>query len=94
MEAYRTKNTCSRQIIFEVDENEVLIDLKFLGGCPGGLQAIAKLTMGRNIDEIIETCKGIRCKNDTSCPDQLAQALIEYKQNKANVEAGLAVGAK
>ena len=87
MEAYRTKNTCSRQIIFTVDENDILTDLKFLGGCPGGLQAIAKLTIGRNIDEVAEICRGIRCKNDTSCPDQLAQALVEYKQNKADAEA-------
>ena len=54
MDAYRTTGTCSRQILFEVDENNILIDVKFLGGCPGALQAIAKFTKGKSIDEVIK----------------------------------------
>ena len=54
-------------------------DVKFIGGCSGNLQGISRLVKGRDIDEVIETLKGIKCRNNTSCPDQLAQALIEYK---------------
>lgn len=80
MESYRTSGTCSRQIIFEV-ENNVLTSLKFVNGCSGNTQGIARLAVGRNIDEIIEKLQGIKCKGNTSCPDQLTKALIEYKKN-------------
>lgn len=82
MESFRTTGTCSRQILFEVNEDNILTDIKFLGGCPGGLQAIAKLTKGKDINEIISVCEGIKCKNDTSCPDQLAKALKDYLARK------------
>lgn len=83
MESYRTKGTCSRQIIFEVKDNK-LTELKFINGCSGNLQAIAKLTLGKDIDEIIDVLKGIKCRENTSCPDQLANALIEYKERQLN----------
>ncbi len=89
METFRTVGTCSRQILFEVNEDNILTDLKFLGGCPGGLQALAKFTVGRNIDEIISVCEGIKCKNDTSCPDQLAKALLEYIKRKEEEKLGI-----
>lgn len=89
MESYRTTGTCSRQILFEVDKNNTLIDVKFLGGCPGGLQALAKLTRGKNINEVIAVCEGIKCKNDTSCPDQLAKALRDYIKRKEEEDAGI-----
>ena len=79
MESYRTVGTCSRQILFSVKDN-MFTDLKFLGGCAGGLQALSKLLVGKDIDYIITQCKGILCKNGTSCPDQLACALILYKK--------------
>lgn len=78
MPIYRTHGTCSREIIFDV-ENNVLTDLKFIGGCSGNLQGIQRICVGKNIDEIIALFKGIKCRNDTSCPDQLARALTEYK---------------
>ncbi len=78
MITYATKGTCSRQIIFDVVDNKIQ-NVKFIGGCLGNLQGIAKLVEGRDIDEVIETLKGIKCKGNTSCPDQLACALMEYK---------------
>lgn len=80
MPNYRTRGTCSREIIFSVEDNK-LTDVKFIGGCSGNLQALARLTIGKDIDEIIATLKGIKCKNDTSCPDQLSRALTEYKNS-------------
>lgn len=82
MATYRTKGSCSREIIFNVDENNILTDLKFLGGCSGNLQAVSRLVTGKNIDEIIALLKGIQCRNGTSCPDQLATALSEYSRKK------------
>lgn len=82
MESYITKGSCSRQIIFEVKDDK-LTDVRFVNGCNGNLKAISKLCIGRNIDDIISDLKGIQCRNNTSCPDQLAVALEEYKSKKA-----------
>lgn len=79
METYNTKGTCSRQILFDVTEDGKVTNVKFIGGCSGNLQGIAKLVKDRPLDEVIETLKGIRCRSNTSCPDQLACALAEYK---------------
>lgn len=84
MQTYQTKGTCSRQILFDVTEDNKVKNVKFIGGCLGNLQAIAKLVDGKDIDEVIATLKGIKCKGNTSCGDQLAKALLEYKERKAN----------
>lgn len=83
MEIYNTAGTCSRQIIFRVDEENRISDVKFIGGCSGNLQGIARLVEGQNIDDVIVKLKGIICRSGTSCPDQLARALIKYKEKKA-----------
>lgn len=80
MNTYTTRGTCSRQIQFDVKEDNTVSGVKFIGGCTGNTQGIAKLVEGRNIDEIISLLKGIQCRGGTSCPDQLAAALIKYKE--------------
>lgn len=87
MNIYRTKGTCSREIIFTVDENDVLKSVKFVNGCSGNTQGISRLVVGRHIDEIISLLGGIQCRNGTSCPDQLAKALSEYKEQRDNPTA-------
>lgn len=79
MFTYYPKGVCSRQILLDFD-GEIIKDAKFIGGCSGNLQGIAKLIKNRPIDEVIELVKGIQCRNNTSCPDQLSKALIEYKE--------------
>ena len=86
MNIYRTKGTCSREIIFNVDENDVLKSVKFVNGCSGNTQGISRLVVGHKIDEIIALLEGIQCRNGTSCPNQLAQALKNYKVQKDNPE--------
>ena len=81
MFTYNTKGTCSRQIIFEVDSENKLRGVRFIGGCNGNLQGVSKLVEGRNIDEVESLLKGILCRNNTSCPDQLASAISAYKQS-------------
>ncbi len=84
MQTYLTKGTCSRQIIFEVKDDGTLTGVKFIGGCSGNLQAISRLVEGKRVDEVIELLKGIKCKGNTSCGDQLATALTEYKNKLKN----------
>lgn len=75
---YRTKGTCSRAISFDIDENNVVTNIRFDGGCHGNTQGVAKLADGRTADEIIALLSGIRCGfKSTSCPDQLATAIKE-----------------
>ncbi len=79
--SYKTTGTCSREIVVDVDENGVLKDVKFAGGCNGNLQGIARLVRGLKIDEVIEKLEGVKCgPRPTSCPDQLARALKEVKE--------------
>lgn len=76
---YKTQGTCSREISFEVVDNKVT-NVSFKGGCSGNLQGVAKLVEGMDIDEVIRRTDGILCgARPTSCPDQLAQALKQYK---------------
>lgn len=81
MFTYFTSGTCSRQIVFEVDENENIHHVKFIGGCSGNLQGVARLVEGRNIDDVQKTLEGVKCRNNTSCPDQLAKAIQAYKNS-------------
>lgn len=83
MFTYTTKGTCSRQIIFDVDGDRNIHNVKFIGGCGGNLQGIARLVEGKCIDDIAATLRGIKCRNNTSCPDQLAQAIEAYKEREA-----------
>lgn len=77
---YEPQGTCSMQMIFEID-GDVVKDLQIIGGCPGNTIGISALVKGRKVDEIIELLKGIPCGNKgTSCPDQVAIALQEYKE--------------
>ncbi len=82
MFTYSTRGTCSRQILFDVDADNKMHNVRFIGGCGGNLQGIARLVEGKNINDIEKLLKGIRCKGDTSCPDQLARAITEYKASK------------
>ena len=60
-----------------------IMEVEFIGGCNGNLKGIASLVAGQSIDEVVEKLQGITCgPKSTSCPDQLAQCLIEYKSKK------------
>lgn len=74
MYSYKTKGTCSSEIQFEV-ENGVITSCRFIGGCRGNTQGVARLATGRRVEDVIACCKGIECRGTTSCPDQLARAL-------------------
>ncbi len=75
---YKTSGTCSRKIIFELDDEGKVHNVVFEGGCHGNLQGIGKLVEGMDATEVIKRVEGIKCGfKQTSCPDQLSKALSE-----------------
>ena len=78
---YTPHGVCSRQILLELDGNKVS-NVRFIGGCSGNTQGVAKLCEGMAVNEVIARLAGIRCgMQPTSCPDQLAQALKAGRGN-------------
>ena len=74
---YKTKGTCSRSILFDIEDGK-LKNVQFIGGCNGNLKGIGALVEGMNVQDVISRVEGIQCgMKSTSCPDQLAQALKE-----------------
>ena len=81
---YTTKGTCSRKILFEVEDGKVH-NVQFVGGCNGNTQGVARLVEGMDVDTVIERLQGIHCgMKPTSCPDQIANALIKAKEHLTN----------
>lgn len=75
-EIYQTRGTCARRIHVTIDENGILTDVSFEGGCNGNLKGIATLVIGRPAKEVAELLEGIDCnRKGTSCPDQLSKAI-------------------
>ena len=77
---YKPNEVCSTEMIFDIDENDIVKDLKVIGGCNGNLKGISALIKGMNVDDVIQKLSGILCGyRNTSCPDQISKALAEYK---------------
>ena len=75
---YTTSGVCARMISFDLDENDNIHNLGFLGGCSGNLRAISKLVEGKNAIEIANILGGNKCgPRNTSCADQLSKAILE-----------------
>ena len=74
---YKTRGVCSRMIHITV-EDDIVTDVKFIGGCHGNTQGVAALVKGMTVADVIARLNGIDCGGrGTSCPDQLANALKE-----------------
>ncbi len=80
--SHKNKGTCSAAVEFDY-ENGRVYNVKFLGGCRGNTQGVARLAEGREASDVIACCEGILCREGTSCPDQLAQALREVAAEEA-----------
>lgn len=79
---YKTRGVCANSIEFEIEENTIK-SVKFNGGCSGNTQGISHLVSGMNINDVITKLEGVKCGfKNTSCPDQLAQALKAYKSQQ------------
>ena len=74
----RPKGVCPMQIKFEIDENNIVRNVNFLGGCNGNSKGLSSLVEGMDASEVIKRLSGINCNGKgTSCPDQLARAIDE-----------------
>ncbi len=82
---YKPSGVCSQTIDATADDNDVIQQVFFIGGCNGNLQGISSLVRGQKIDDVISKLQGIRCgMKRTSCPDQLCEALKELKHAPLN----------
>ena len=73
---YKTRGTCSTKIEFDLDEQHCVHNVRFTNGCNGNLKGIGSLVEGMKAEDVIARLEGTRCGfKNTSCPDQLAQAL-------------------
>ena len=80
---YQPKGVCSMRISFELDDQDRVHNVKFLGGCPGNTVGVATLAEGQKAQDLIAKLKGIDCHGrGTSCPDQLAIALTQALESK------------
>jgi len=81
---YKPKGVCSQEMIFDIDDNNLINSLEVVGGCNGNLKGIASLIKGEKVETIIEKLNGIKCGiRETSCPDQISIALKEFlEKNK------------
>ena len=81
---YKTHGTCSRAIKVKIDDNGVITECGFDGGCNGNTQGLARLAEGMPARELVQRLAGIRCGlKDTSCPDQLAQVVTQALRENA-----------
>lgn len=72
------QGVCSKQIVIDVEDG-IVNNIKFIGGCSGNTQGVGALAKGMKVDDVIERLQGIRCgARPTSCPDQLAKALLKH----------------
>ncbi|MDO4197429.1 MAG: TIGR03905 family TSCPD domain-containing protein [Erysipelotrichaceae bacterium] len=80
---YKPKGVCSQHFRFEIEDNKIQ-SLKVVGGCNGNLSGISKILVGMDIDHVIERFSNTTCGyKNTSCPDQIAEALKAYKNANA-----------
>jgi len=75
---FKTSGTCSRSIHLVIDDEGIIREASFVGGCAGNTAGISKLVVGRKATEVADTIRGTKCGfKPTSCPDQLAKAIDE-----------------
>ncbi|WP_270506828.1 TIGR03905 family TSCPD domain-containing protein [Paraclostridium sordellii] len=78
--SYNTSECCCSKINLEIDENKIVKNVEFIGGCAGNLIGIKSLVIGKKADEVASILEGIRCgTKNTSCPDQLSKAIKSIK---------------
>ena len=72
---YIPRGVCSRSFHIQVEDGTIQ-GVQVVGGCSGNLQGLSSLLRGMKVEEAVKRLEGIRCgSKQTSCPDQIAQAL-------------------
>lgn len=81
MYIYKTSGVCSTEIHIDVKDDKIE-DVNFVRGCAGNLLGISSLVKGMKVTDAINKLQGIQCgSKGTSCPDQLAKALLSMKNS-------------
>ena len=76
---FTPSGVCARRIEMDIEDN-IIRKVTFTGGCSGNTQGLSALLAGMTVDEAIARLEGIRCGfKSTSCPDQVAKALMKFK---------------
>jgi uncharacterized protein (TIGR03905 family) len=82
---YHTHGVCPPEIHFKIDDGKIK-NLRFVGGgCPGNAQLVSRLLEGKPLAEVLGNIKGIDCRNDTSCPQELAAAIQAVEDGSLEV---------
>ncbi len=77
MFTYQNHGTCSSQIELEIRDG-VITHCKFIGGCRGNTEGLARMVIGQKAEEVATRLEGVLCRGNTSCPDQLSKAIRAY----------------
>ena len=75
---YKTHGTWSSAIDLEISQDGKITACKFTGGCRGNTAGLASVVVGQDAKQVMERLRGIPCRGDTSCPDQLSHAIEQY----------------
>jgi len=83
---YQPRGTCSREILFNIEDG-IVQSLEIIGGCEGNSQGVAVLAQGMNAEEVVDRLSGIDCGGKgTSCPDQVARAIRSVLESEQDDE--------
>ena len=78
---FKPSGVCCREMKFDVNDNNIITDVDFVGGCPGNLIGLKHLIIGQDAFEVANKLENIPCGGKaTSCPDQLSKAIRENLQ--------------
>ena len=73
---FSPRGVCAQQIDFDIDDENKIHNVSFIGGCNGNLKAIGILTEGMDASDVVSKLQGNICGfKNTSCSDQLACAI-------------------
>lgn len=76
--SFKPNGVCCREMIFELDDNNKIVNVDFIGGCPGNLIGIKQLVINQDATDVANRLENVTCGvKSTSCPDQLSKALRE-----------------
>ena len=75
---YKPRGVCATNIKLMINQ-DIVEDIEVVGGCNGNLKGIRNLIKGMKVTDIKDKLLGIKCGGkETSCPDQIALAILEY----------------
>ena len=82
---YIPSGVCIGEIAFDIDQDAIVTNITFLGGCDGNLKVLSKILSGKTVAEIIRIGRHNTCDGKpTSCMDQFAIA-VEKAAKELNI---------